>query len=165
MLNGCLLVWPNKQVLSVFEWPIRNLQSFTKYLGQTLVFMSYSILWEKFKFCFWKDTGTENVFISGEGLSTMQEFYKVLRFSYFLRSYFLFCFVFGIGRGPKHPWFYFKNIYIYLHIYIKISASFSPYIVGRAVQFFILFIGLCLVIFLGEGQLGTINNMCFFYKY
>ena len=39
----------------------------------------------------------------------------------------------GVGGGPKHPCvlFQYLQVFTYLH---NISASFSPYIVGRVVQ-------------------------------
>ena len=105
LLNGCFLVWPNKQVLSVFQWPIRNLQSLTKYLGQTLVFMSYSALWEKFKFCFCKDfywhwksfhfgRRTKHYAIILQSFEIFLIFPNFLRFFFFSFVFFLFLFCF-----------------------------------------------------------------------
>ena len=50
-----------------------NLQSFTKYLRKTLVFLLKNALRQKFNFCFWEIfANTGEIFISGRGLSTTQ---------------------------------------------------------------------------------------------
>ena len=56
-----------------------KLQSFTKYLRQTLVFIHYRKI--QFFFCRRFLLVLKKTLISGEGLSTRQLFYEVLRFS------------------------------------------------------------------------------------
>ena len=55
-------------MLSQEQTSMLNLQLFTKYLIQTLVFMSNSALREKFILMIF--TGTDKIFISGGGLNT-----------------------------------------------------------------------------------------------
>ena len=68
--------------LTFLSLPFFNLQSFTKYLKQTLGFMRNSTLWEKFTLLFKEIfTSADQRFISSGGLRTRQLFYEVLRFS------------------------------------------------------------------------------------
>ena len=66
----------------VFHWSesVSYLQSFTKYLRLTLVFLWNSALWEKFYFCF-----SRVVFILAGRLGTRLSFFEL----YSLSSYFL----------------------------------------------------------------------------
>ena len=83
-----LLVKVEKK-LTFLSLPFFNLQSFTKYLKQTLGFMRNNTLWEKFTLLFKEIfNSADQRFISSGGLSTRQLFYEVLRFSwYFLIFY------------------------------------------------------------------------------